>query len=57
MLAERMWQYGADGLLERTHTRYPYRAIVSHRYPLEQIAEAFAQAAAGKAVRTALTCG
>ncbi len=43
-------------LLERTHARYPYRAILSHRFPLEQINEAFAHAAEGKAVRTALVC-
>jgi threonine dehydrogenase-like Zn-dependent dehydrogenase len=43
-------------LLERTHARYPYRSIVSHHYPLEQINEAFANADAGKAVRTALIC-
>src|SRR5438067_2048040 len=43
-------------LLLRTHDRYPYRAIMSHRYPLEQINEAFANADQGKAVRTALIC-
>ena len=43
-------------LLARTHERYPYRAILSHRYPLEQINEAFANADQGKAVRTALIC-
>ena len=43
-------------LLERTHDRYPYRAILSHRYPLERINEAFANADQGKAVRTALIC-
>jgi Zn-dependent alcohol dehydrogenase len=43
-------------LLERTRDRYPYHAIMSHRYPLEQIDEAFANADQGKAVRTALIC-
>ena len=43
-------------LLERTHQRYPYRRIMSHRYALEDINEAFANADAGKAVRTALLC-
>jgi D-arabinose 1-dehydrogenase-like Zn-dependent alcohol dehydrogenase len=43
-------------LLERTHHRYPYRAIMSHQYPLEEINEAFANADQGKAVRTALIC-
>jgi threonine dehydrogenase-like Zn-dependent dehydrogenase len=43
-------------LLERAHDRYPFRAIVSHRYPLERIDEAFAHAAEGRAVRTALIC-
>jgi D-arabinose 1-dehydrogenase-like Zn-dependent alcohol dehydrogenase len=42
--------------LERTQVRYPYRAIMSHRYPLEGINEAFANADQGKAVRTALIC-
>jgi len=43
-------------LLERAHDRYPFRAIMSHRFPLEQINEAFANADQGKAVRTALIC-
>jgi D-arabinose 1-dehydrogenase-like Zn-dependent alcohol dehydrogenase len=43
-------------LLERTRDRYPYHAITSPRYPLEQINEAFANADRGKAVRTALIC-
>ena len=43
-------------LLERSHDRYPYRAVLSHRYPLVQINEAFANADQGKAVRTALIC-
>ena len=43
-------------LVERTRDRYPYRAIMSHRYPLERINEAFANADQGKAVRTALIC-
>jgi Zn-dependent alcohol dehydrogenase len=42
--------------LERTHDRYPYRAITSPRYRLEQINEAFANADQGKAIRTALIC-
>jgi len=43
-------------LLERTHTRYPFRAITSPQYRLEQINEAFANADQGKAMRTALIC-
>ena len=43
-------------LLERTRDRYPYRAIMSHCYPIERINEAFANADQGKAVRTALIC-
>ncbi len=43
-------------LLERTHGRYPYRDVMSPRYPLEQINEAFANADQGKAIRTALVC-
>lgn len=43
-------------LLERTHDRYPYDKILSHQYPLAQISEAFAHAAQGKAIRTALIC-
>ena len=43
-------------LLERTRGRYPYEKILSHRFPLEQINEAFAHADQGKAVRTALIC-
>src|SRR5947207_3482599 len=41
-------------LLERTRDRYLYGAILSHRYPLERINEAFANADQGKAGRTAL---
>jgi L-iditol 2-dehydrogenase len=43
-------------LLERTRDRYPYAAITSPRYRLEQINEAFANASQGKAIRTALIC-
>jgi hypothetical protein len=43
-------------LLERTHRRYPYAAILSHRFPLERINEAFAHADAGPGIRTALIC-
>jgi len=43
-------------LLERTRDRYLYGAILSHRYPLERINEAFANADQGKAGRTALIC-
>jgi Zn-dependent alcohol dehydrogenase len=43
-------------LLERTHARYPYRAILSDRFPLERIDDAFAHADQGKAIRTALVC-
>ena len=42
--------------LERTRGRYPYDALMSHRFPIEQINEAFANADQGKAVRTALIC-
>jgi threonine dehydrogenase-like Zn-dependent dehydrogenase len=43
-------------LLERTHARYPFHAILSHRFPLERIDEAFAHADRGAAIRTALIC-
>ena len=43
-------------LLERTRDRYPYEKILSHRFPLARINEAFAHADQGKAVRTALLC-
>jgi threonine dehydrogenase-like Zn-dependent dehydrogenase len=43
-------------LLERTRARYPFTKVLSHRFPLEQINEAFAWADAGKAIRTALVC-
>jgi threonine dehydrogenase-like Zn-dependent dehydrogenase len=41
-------------LLRRTRDRYPYASVLSHRFPIEEINEAFAQAAAGKTIRTAL---
>ena len=43
-------------LLERTADRYPFAAVLSHQYPLEQINQAFEQADRGQAIRTALIC-
>jgi len=41
-------------ILGRTRSRYPYERIVSHRYPLEQINEAFAAQATGSVTRSSL---
>jgi threonine dehydrogenase-like Zn-dependent dehydrogenase len=41
-------------LLERTRERYPYGKILSHRFPLDRINDAFAWADSGRAIRTAL---
>ncbi|MBI2202533.1 MAG: zinc-binding dehydrogenase, partial [Candidatus Rokubacteria bacterium] len=43
-------------LLERTRDRYPYDAILSHRFDLAHINDAFQHADAGKAIRTGLVC-
>ena len=44
-------------LIERTRDRYPFGKILSHRFPLARINDAFAWADAGKAIRTALVTG
>ncbi|HEY3057685.1 MAG TPA: zinc-binding dehydrogenase [Chloroflexota bacterium] len=41
-------------ILERTRSKYPYERIVSNRYPLEQINEAFAAQATGSVTRSSL---
>ena len=41
-------------LIRRTQGRYPFDRVVSHVVPFEQINEAFALAAEGKAIRVAL---
>jgi threonine dehydrogenase-like Zn-dependent dehydrogenase len=42
--------------LARTRDRYPYERILSHRYPLDRINEAFADADRGRTIRAALVC-
>jgi threonine dehydrogenase-like Zn-dependent dehydrogenase len=41
-------------ILERTQHRYPFDRIVSHKYPLEQINEAFAAQDTGRVTRSSL---
>jgi threonine dehydrogenase-like Zn-dependent dehydrogenase len=43
-------------LLERARDRYPFARLLSHRFPLEKINDAFAHADRGEAIRTALVC-
>ncbi len=42
-------------LVSRTRDTYPWDKVVSHRYPLEQINEAFAAADRGEVTRAAIT--
>ena len=42
-------------LLVRTQDRYPYHKIISHRFPLAEINEAFPLAARRECIRVALT--
>jgi threonine dehydrogenase-like Zn-dependent dehydrogenase len=44
----------ALSLLGRTRTKYPYDKIVSHKFPLEQINEAFVQQNSGVITRSSL---
>src|SRR5205814_3990897 len=46
--------YDALSILTRTRTKYPYDRIVSHKFPLEQINEAFAQQDKGTITRSSL---
>ncbi len=41
-------------ILERTQHRYPFDKIVSHKFPLEQVNEAFAAQATGQVTRSSL---
>ncbi len=44
----------ALGFLERTRDRYPYDKIISHKFKLQDINQAFEQAAAGKVTRATI---
>jgi threonine dehydrogenase-like Zn-dependent dehydrogenase len=41
-------------ILQRTRQRYPFEKIVSHKFPLEQVNEAFAAQATGQVTRSSL---
>jgi Zn-dependent alcohol dehydrogenase len=41
-------------MLARTSAKYPYDKIVSHKFPLDQINEAFAQQNKGAITRSSL---
>ncbi len=45
---------GARDLMRRTRTRYPWDRVVSHKFPLEAIDEAFAQQDKGHVTRAAI---
>jgi threonine dehydrogenase-like Zn-dependent dehydrogenase len=45
---------GAIDLLHRTHRKYPFHKIVSHKFPLEQVNEAFSQQHTGHVTRASL---
>jgi len=45
---------GALDLMRRTLTKYPWGSVVSHKFPLEQINEAFAQQDKGHVTRAAI---
>ena len=45
---------GALDLMVRTRTKYPYHKIVSHKFPLERINEAFTQQVEGHITRAAI---
>jgi threonine dehydrogenase-like Zn-dependent dehydrogenase len=51
---ERRHLRDALDILRRTQRKYPYERIVSHKFPLEQINEAFAAQATGKVTRASL---
>lgn len=40
--------------MQRTRTKYPYHKVLSHKFPLEQVNDAFAQQAKGHITRGAL---
>ena len=44
-------------LMERTRDRYPFEKIISHKFRLEDIGEAFAQVMAGKVARAGIVAG
>ena len=46
--------HDALSLLSRTQKKYPFDRIVSHKFPLEQINEAFAQQDKGTITRSSL---
>src|SRR5438132_1187803 len=45
---------GALDLMHRTRTRYPWEKVVSHKFPLEAINDAFVQQDAGHVTRAAI---
>jgi D-arabinose 1-dehydrogenase-like Zn-dependent alcohol dehydrogenase len=45
---------GALDLMRRTLTKYPWGSVVSHKFPLEQINEAFIQQDKGHVTRAAI---
>jgi hypothetical protein len=45
---------GALDLLRRTRHEYPYHRVVSHKFPLAQVNEAFAQQHGGHVTRASL---
>ncbi len=51
---ERRHLRDALSILQRTRHRYPFEKIVSHKFPLEQVNEAFAAQATGQVTRSSL---
>jgi threonine dehydrogenase-like Zn-dependent dehydrogenase len=51
---ERRHLLDALRILQRTRQRYPFEKIVSHKFPLEQVNEAFAAQATGQVTRSSL---
>lgn len=45
---------GAIDFLRRTRQRYPYHKIISHKFPLERVNDAFAQQNTGRVTRASL---
>jgi threonine dehydrogenase-like Zn-dependent dehydrogenase len=45
---------GAIDLLQRTRDRYPYHKLVSHKFPVDRVNEAFAQQQTGHVTRASL---
>jgi threonine dehydrogenase-like Zn-dependent dehydrogenase len=45
---------GAIDMLSRTRNKYPFHKIISHKFPLEQVNEAFAQQHTGHVTRASL---